>query len=143
MSSILIIDANPELRSFATALLTRAGHQVREASEIRAAAGLLREAPADLLLTDLTFSGRHAAETLEAIQRDFPALEVIALAGLSHAAGCLRLAAVLGGPRTPGQPFMNRETMAFVTEMIAGLAAHGAYVAYQSRRRETSSETRG
>jgi CheY-like chemotaxis protein len=143
MSSILIIDANPELRAFASAILIRAGHGVREASEIRAAAALLREAPADLLLTDLTFSGRHAAETLEAIRRDFPSLEVIALAGLSHAAGCLRLGAVLGGPRTPGQPFMNRETMAFVTEMVAGLAAHGAHVEYQSRRQANSSQPRG
>ena len=143
MSSILVIDANPELRSFASALLTRAGHQVREATEIRAAAALLRDSPADLLLTDLTFSGRHAAETLEALRRDFPFLEVIALAGLSHAAGCLRLGAALGGPRTPGQPFMNREVMAFVTELVAGFAAHGAHAEYQSRRRASSPETSG
>ena len=134
MPSVLVVDSNPELRQFVGALLMCAGHRVREAAEIRAAAALLREAPADLLLTDLTQSGRHAAETLEAIRREFPALEVVALAGLSYAAGCLRLGAALGGPRSPGQPFMKRETMAFVTELIAGIAAHVAHVQYQSQR---------
>ena len=114
---------------------------MREASEIRAAVSLLRETSADLLLTDLTLSSRHAGETLEAIRRDFPSLEVIALSSLSYAAGCLRLCAALGGPRTPGQPFTKRETMAFVTEMVAGLAAHTAHVQYR-RQREVSSQPR-
>lgn len=141
MPSVLVVDSHPELRQFVGALLLRAGHSVREADDIRAAAALLREAPVDLLLTDLTQSDRHAAETLEAIRREFPALEVIALARLSYAAGCLRLGAALGGPRTPGQPFMSRETMAFVTEMIARLAAHAAHVQYQ-RERALSSQAR-
>lgn len=141
MPSVLVVDSNPELRQFVGALLLRAGHGVREANDIRAAAALLRDGAADLLLTDLTQSGRHAGETLEAIRRDFPALEVIALANLSYAAGCLRLGAALGGPRTPGQPFMNRETMSVVTEMVAGLAAHAAHVQYQ-RERATSAPAR-
>lgn len=142
MPAVLVVDSHPELRQFVAGLLLRAGHGVREAADIRAAAALLRVAPADLLLTDLTQSGRHAAETLEAIRREFPSLEVIALTSLSYAAGCLRLGAALGGPRTPGQPFMCRETMAFVTELIARLAAHSAHVQYQ-RERALSSHPRG
>jgi len=142
MPSVLVVDSNPELRHFVGALLLRAGHGVRDAADIRAAAALLREAPADLLLTDFTQSGRHAAETLEAIRRDYPALEVIALASLSYAAGTLRLGAALGGPRTTDRPFMPRETMAFVTELIAGLAAHAAHVQYQ-RERALAAQTRG
>jgi CheY-like chemotaxis protein len=142
MPSVLIVDSDSELRRFVAFLLTSAGHQVREAAEIRAAAALLREASADLLLTDLTQSSPHSGETLEAIRRDFPSLEVVALASLSYAAGCLRLCAALGGPRTPGQPFTNRETMAFVTEMIAGVAAHVAHAQYR-RQREASAQTRG
>lgn len=134
MPSILVVDSNPELRQFVSGLLTRAGHRAQEAADVRTAAALLRGTPADVLLTDLTQSGRHAAETLEAIHRDLPTLEVIALARLSYAAGCLRLGAALGGPRTVGQPFMKRETMAVVTEIIAGLAAHTAHVQYQRER---------
>jgi CheY-like chemotaxis protein len=141
MPSVLIVDSDPDLRRFVAFLLTSAGHAVREAAEVRTAVALLREAPADLLLTDLTQSSPHAGETLEAIRRDFPSLEVVALASLSYAMGCLRLCAALGGPRTPGQPFTKRATMAFVTELIAGLAAHTAHVQYR-RQRETSSQTR-
>ena len=143
MSSVLLIDSNSELRRFAGAILMRAGHTVREAADIRGAASLLREAPADLLVTDLAQPIRHAAETIEAIRRDFPSLEVLALAGVPHATGCLRLTAALGGPRTRGRPFANRETMALINEMIAGLAAHVAHVEYQSRRQAASPQTRG
>ena len=142
MSSILIVDSDPELRRFVSFLLVSAGHRVREAAEIRAAAAALREAPADLLLTDLTEPARHAAETIEAIRRDFSSVEVIALAGLPYAEGCLRLCAALDGRRTHRQPFTKRETMAFVTEMIAGLAAHAAHVRYR-REREISPQARG
>jgi CheY-like chemotaxis protein len=141
MSSVLIVDSDSELRRFVAFLLTSAGHRVREAAEIRAAAALLREAPADLLLMDLTQSSAHATETLEAIRRDFSSLEVVALAGLSHAAGCLRLCTALGGPRTPDQPFTKREIMAFVTEMMAGVGAHVAHAQYR-RQREISPRTR-
>lgn len=141
MSSILIVDSDPELRRFVAFLLTSGGHAVRETSKIRAAAGLLREAPADLLLTDLTDSSPHGTETLEAIGRDFPALEIVALASMSHADGCLRLCAALGGRRTPANPFTRRETAAFVTEMIAGIAAHHAHVRYR-RERESAPPTR-
>jgi CheY-like chemotaxis protein len=142
MPSVLLVDPNSELRHFAGAILTRAGHAVREAADIRAAAALLGKAPADLLITDLTQTGRHATETIEAIRRDFPSLEVIALAGLPHASACLRLEAALGGPRTRGRPFMNRATMACLHEMMAGLGSHVAHVAYQSRRLAASRETR-
>jgi CheY-like chemotaxis protein len=141
MPSVLIVDPNPELRRFVAFLLTSAGHAVREATGIRAAVALLRESPSDVLLTELVEPLPHAAETVEAIGRDFPSLDVVPLASLSYAAGCLRLCAALDGPRTTERPFTKRETMAFVTEMIAGLAAHTAHVRHRSER-DGSSQAR-
>jgi CheY-like chemotaxis protein len=138
MPSVLLIDSSSELRRLAGAILTHAGHVVREASDIRGAAALLRESPADVLVTDLAQPGRHAAETIEAIRRDFPLLEVVTLAGVPHATGCLRLVAALGGGRTRGRPFLDRETMACINEVIAGIAAHVAFVEYKARRQTAS-----
>lgn len=134
MRSILVIDPNPELRSFVCAILLRAGHAVRETADVHFAAALLREQPADLIVTDLVMPCRRGAETLEAVRREFPALEVIAISAASHSAGYLRLAATLGARRTVAQPFMSRELMGLINEMVAGVAAYRAHVDYQSGR---------
>lgn len=134
MRSILVIDPNPELRSFVAAILSRAGHAVRETSDVHLAAALLRTEPADLLVTDLVRPSRHGAETLEALRREFRTLEVIAISGASDSAGYLRLAATLGGPRTLAQPFLSRELRGLINEMVAGVAAYRAHTDYQARR---------
>lgn len=137
MRSILVIDPHPELRRFVSALLRRTGHSVRETEDVHLAAGLLRRAPADLVVTDLSSPHRNGSETMEALRREFAGLEVIAISGASHATGCLRLAASLGGRRTLGQPFVSRELMNVLNEMVAGVAAHAAHVDYQAQRRPT------
>jgi DNA-binding response OmpR family regulator len=134
MRSILVIDSNPELRDFVTAILRRTGHAVRETGDVHLAAGMLRAQPADLIVTDLVLPNRNGAETLEALRREFPAMEVIAISATPHSTGYLRLAATLAGPRTLAQPFMSRELMALLHEMLAGVAAYTAHADYQSRR---------
>ncbi len=139
MRSILVIDPNLELRSFVSALLRRPGHTVRETDNVHLAGGLLRSAPVDLVVTDLVFPSRHGSETIEALRREFPAIEVIAISGAPHSAGYMRLAATLGGRRTLAQPFMSRELMGVINEMVAGVAAYAAYADYQSQRRQANS----
>jgi DNA-binding NtrC family response regulator len=134
MRSILVIDPNHELRSFVSNILRRAGHVVRETDDMRGAATLLRSEPADLVVTDLANSTPNGAETLEALQCEFSGLEVIAISAAPHSTGYLRLAASLGAPRTIAQPFMSRELMGLINEMVAGVAAYSAHVDYQSRR---------
>ncbi len=139
MRSILVIDPHPELRSFVCALLRRTGHSVRDTDNVHLAAGLLRSAPADLVVTDLSWPNRNGSETIEALRREFAGIEVIAISGAPHATGYLRLAASLGGPRTLAQPFVSRELMNVLNEMVAGVAAHAAHVDYQTQRRPTVS----
>ena len=124
MRSILVIDPHPELRRFVVAILTRAGHDVREGHDLRQAPALLRRGNIDLLVTDLAGPSRDGAEMREALQREFPALEVVAISAAPHATGYLRLAATLDAPRTVARPFMSRELMALLNEMVAGVAAY-------------------
>jgi CheY-like chemotaxis protein len=138
MRSILVIDSNPELRAFVSALLRRTGHTVRETDNVHLAAGLLRGEPADLVVTDLAMPSRHGSETIEALRREFPALEIVAISSAPHSTGYLRLAATLGGRRTMAQPFMSRELMGVINEMVAGVAAYAAHLDYQSRRQAVS-----
>lgn len=138
MRSILVIDPNPELRSFVSAILMRGGHAVRQADSVRHAAGLLRNEPADILVTDLARPERNGAETLEALRREFSSLEIVAISGAPHSAGYLRLAATLGTRRTLAQPFLSRELMGLLNEMVAGVAAYNAHADYLARRQPTA-----
>ena len=135
MRSILVIDQNPELRSFVSAILIRAGNAVRQTDDVRLAGAMLRKEPADIIVTDLAMPDANGSETLEALRREFPAVEVIAISSAPHSTGYLRLAATLGAPRTAAQPFMSRELMALLTEMVAGVAAYNAHAAHQAGRR--------
>ena len=134
MRSIVVIDPNPELRGFVQGILARAGHKVRDTADVRLAAAMLREEPAHLVVTDLAQPNRNGAETIEALRREFPALEVIAISGAPHSTGYLRLAATLSAPRTLAQPFMSRELMGLINEMVAGVAAYAAHADYLSQR---------
>lgn len=134
MRSIIVIDPHPELRRFVATILARAGHDVREAQDLRQAPALLRSAAADLLVTDLAEPTRHGEETLEALQREFPALEVVAISAAPHATGYLRLAATLDAPRTVARPFMSRDLMALLNEMVAGVAAYSAAERHRTER---------
>lgn len=137
--SVLVIDPNSELRSFVSAILIRAGHAVRQTPDLRHAAELLRRTPADVVVTDLAFPNRHGTETLEALRREFPTLEVVAISSAPHSTGYLRLAATLGAPRTVAQPFMSRELMGLLNEMVAGVAAYKAHADYRAHRQTASS----
>ena len=139
MRSILVIDSNPELRSFVCDVLARGGHTVRATHDVHLAAALLRAEPADLVVTDLTSAHPRATETIEALRREFPAIETVSLAGAPIASGFLRLAATLGGRRTREQPFLNRELRGVINEMVSGVAAYTAYTSYRSSQRELPS----
>lgn len=134
LRSVLVVDPNSELRSFVSAILMRAGLAVRQTADVRLAAELLRREAADVLLTDLAMPNRHGRETLEALRREFPALEIIAISGAPHAAGYLRLAATLDAPRTVARPFMSRDLMQLLNEMLAGVAAYNAHADYRARQ---------
>lgn len=138
MRSILVIDPNSELRSFVSAILMRGGHAVRQTDSVRHAAGMLRHAPAEILVTDLARPERNSAETLEALRREFPTLEIVAISGAPHSSGYLRLAATLGAPRTVAQPFLSRDLMGLLNEMVAGVAAYNAHADYLASRQRLS-----
>lgn len=111
MSSILIIEPSPELRRFVAALLSGAGHGVREAPDMQLAVTLLRDGRATHLVTDLLRCGRPGGETLLGLRDEFPEIEIVPISRAPQSAGYLRLAATLDAPTTLAQSFMSSELM--------------------------------
>jgi DNA-binding NtrC family response regulator len=67
MNTVLLVDADRELRSLLRALLTRRGHRVAEASTLAGARAKLPSA--DVVVLDVAFSDGTAEELLEQLSR--------------------------------------------------------------------------
>jgi CheY-like chemotaxis protein len=82
---VLVIDDEPLLRRLLSHLLTRAGFQVTEA--VGGADGIrqLREAPVDLVLTDLRMPDCSGWEVARAARQFSPSLPVVLVTGSSEA----------------------------------------------------------
>ena len=69
---ILVVDDEPSIRFSLAELLEEEGHDVREAPHAPAALAMLDEAPADLVLSDLTMPAMDGLQLLEEVRARHP-----------------------------------------------------------------------
>src|SRR5262252_4311506 len=77
MSKLLIVDDELGMRQFLTHLFQRDGHTVRVAENGRQAIALLKEEPADLILSDVKMPDLNGIELLRTAREMLPDVEVI------------------------------------------------------------------
>jgi CheY-like chemotaxis protein len=78
---LLIVDDENSMRASLSAILSRAGYEVRSAQDgFSALAEIRRECP-DLLLSDLNMPGMSGFELLSVIRRRCPGIRVVAMSG--------------------------------------------------------------
>ena len=77
-SRILVIDDDDDVRELVRTLLTRAGHDVRDAADGRAGLREFFSSPPDLVVLDVTMPGLDGWETLSRI-RDLSDVPVLML----------------------------------------------------------------
>lgn len=81
---ILVVDDNARFRESARFLLESYGYSVRTAPDGLAAIALLREQPADLLITDIQMDGMSGWELARAARATLP-IHIIAVSGVEDA----------------------------------------------------------
>lgn len=69
-ATIIVVDDDPVLRELACAKLVEAGHRVRSAASGEEGLALLREAGADLLISDVDMPGMSGFDLVRAIRSD-------------------------------------------------------------------------
>ncbi|MEO6886954.1 MAG: response regulator [Jatrophihabitantaceae bacterium] len=70
MSSILVVDDEPDIRLLCRLILEGAGHRVSEAATAEVALGLLRTTSADFVVLDIRMPGMGGWEMLARVQHD-------------------------------------------------------------------------
>lgn len=84
MASILIVDDELSMRQFLTHLFEREKYDVRVAENGRQAMALLREQPADLILTDVKMPDMGGIDLLRAARELLPNVEVIIMTAFAN-----------------------------------------------------------
>src|SRR5215203_4348537 len=114
MAKLLIADDELGMRQFLTHLLQREGHTVRVAVNGSEAMAMLREEPADILLSDIRMPDMGGVELLRAARELLPNLEVIMMTAFANV-DTAREAFLLGAFDFVQKPFDNdllKETVA-------------------------------
>lgn len=109
MASILIVDDEAPIRSLLRSILEADGHHIREAANGHLGLRHYRDAPADLVITDILMPERDGMEVLLALTREFLEARVIVMTGVTGEGNLLDVAKLLGARHVIAKPFTPEE----------------------------------
>lgn len=81
MARIILIEDEAAIRRLVSRILTRSGHEIREAPNGREGVALHRADPADLVITDLFMPEQDGIETIRQIRAFAPDTPILAMSG--------------------------------------------------------------
>jgi len=121
MPLILVIDDDEQMRRMIRTMLERAGYDVLEAADGRIGMKLFRQAPTDLVITDIVMPEMEGLETIMALKRESPPVKIIAISGGARMqpGDYLIVAKELGAHRTLTKPFRRHALLEAVKELLA------------------------
>jgi PAS domain S-box-containing protein len=91
-ASVLVIDDDPDVRSFIVATLEEQGYRVHEASDGREGLAQMDRADPDLVILDFIMPGLSGAEVASRILRKHPDLPILFVSGYSETEAVKRVA---------------------------------------------------
>ena len=119
MARILLIDDDAAMRTATSRSLTAAGHTVTDYPDGRGAIEHIERDPPDLLITDIFMPEMEGLETIRQARELQAGLPIIAMSGISLAAGdYLPIAAKFGAVATLKKPFRPAELLALVARLL-------------------------
>jgi PAS domain S-box-containing protein len=82
---VLIVDDNPDVREMSAAYLASLGYRTIEADSGEAALDLLKDAPVDLVFSDVIMpGGMNGLQLLDEVRRNYPGVATLAATGYSE-----------------------------------------------------------
>jgi DNA-binding NtrC family response regulator len=118
LSTILIVDDDPQLRKLCRITLEASGYSVREAGDGREALAIVRSSVVDLILLDVCMPDMDGLECLKALRAESPQLKVITMSGFMHGV-LLPATKHLGGTATLAKPFSPEALLSLVEKVLA------------------------
>jgi DNA-binding response OmpR family regulator len=126
VARILIIDDEDQPRRMLYQALTRAGYEVVEARDGNEGLARFREAPTDLIITDILMPEKEGLETIIDLRREFPHVKIVAMSGGGRTGSLnfLDIARRLGAQCTLPKPFGLQDMLKAVRELLQEHSVH-------------------
>jgi DNA-binding response OmpR family regulator len=121
MTKVLLVEDNSDLREMIATALEENGFAVESAPDGLTALALQRNAPAEVVVTDIFLPAGDGIETIITLRRDFPSSRIVAISGGARSMNIdyLPLALKLGADKALEKPFDVDELVAAVREVAA------------------------
>jgi len=118
---VLVVDDNPDMRSFVKIVLERAGFEAEVAADGQRALDLQRERPADVLITDIFMPELDGLELIQQFKSRFPGIKVVAISGGGQGTkvNYLYVAAEIGAEAVLRKPFSTATLVRTLQELAA------------------------
>ena len=118
---VLVVDDNPDMRSFVKLVLERAGFEAQVAADGQRALDLQRERPADVLITDIFMPESDGIELIARFKSGFPQVKIIAMSGGGHVSkkDYLPVAADIGADAVLRKPFAAGTLLRMLQDLVA------------------------
>jgi DNA-binding response OmpR family regulator len=120
--TILVIDDEEAVRHLLRLCLEEAGYIVSEAPNGRKGVHAFRNAPTDLVITDIYMPERDGLEVIECLRRSRPTVKILVISGASGTMDYFKLARAAGASALR-KPFALQTLLSQVAFLI-GKAAH-------------------
>jgi DNA-binding NtrC family response regulator len=118
---IVILDAEPVVRTVVSAILKRDGYTVEQAATVPAALEVVKQKRTDLLLTNVYLPGMTGREAVQMFKKAYPELPVLIVSGLPDNDLIQEWAGTVGFDTFP-KPFAAQELLDKVHSMLDGRA---------------------
>lgn len=117
----LVVDDDEAIREMLTIFLQRRGMEVVKAKDGREALNIYRDQSFDLVVTDMIMPDKEGIETILEIRAMKRPVKILAISGGGKVDQSmhLNLARSVGADRVLAKPFMPREFMQVVDELLA------------------------
>ncbi len=133
--SVMIVDDDVQVRRLLRRRLERGGYRVVEAAGGEAAVARYREAPTDLVITDLVMPDTSGFQLIERLRGEFPNVRIIAMSGAIDRGvpELLARAKRAGARQVLPKPFTTAQLLDMAREMMGN--GHGGNGSPGGRRR--------
>ncbi len=120
MARILVVDDDIQILEMLRQTLEREGYEVIGSPDGKEGLRLYREAPTDLIITDLIMPEKEGIEMIMELRRDFPDVKIIAISGGGRVGpeNYLSIAKQLGAMHTFTKPVGREELLGVVRELL-------------------------